>query len=357
MKAVVRRGESLTVDTNFTLPDPGPGQVIVKTLCCGICGSDLHALHHMDHMAETAVRSGSTTPIDPSKDIVFGHEFCAEIVEFGPGCEKALTPGTNVISMPYAAGTSGMELVGYSNQFPGGFAEYMILQETLLMPVSSGIAPEAAGLTEPLAVGLHAAQKANLTREDVPMVVGCGPVGLAVIQALKLAGIGPIIASDFSAERRAAAERIGADILIDPATTSPHTAWKGLDVAPTLAEAGARAMLGQTGKNAVIFECVGIPGLIRSLISEAPPATRIIVAGVCMAEDIIEPAIAINKQIGLQFVFGYQQDEFETCLRNIADGNIDVEAYLTGNVDLDGVANAFKELSQDPAKIKIMVKP
>lgn len=357
MKAVVRRGESLTVDNNYNLPEPGAGQVIVKTLCCGICGSDLHALHHLDHMASAAERSGSTTPIDPSKDLVFGHEFCAEIVDFGPGCEKLLKPGATVISMPYAAGAAGMELVGYSNIFPGGFAEYMILQEALLMPVASGILPEAAALTEPLAVGYHAVNKANLTREDVPMIIGCGPVGLAVIQALKLAGIGPIIASDFSAARRAAAERIGADILIDPAQVSPHTVWQGLDVAPTLAEAGARAMLGQSGKNAVIFECVGVPGLIQSLINEAPPKTQIIIAGVCMTEDKIEPVIAINKQIGLQFVFGYGPDEFETCLRNISDGKIDVDAYLTGNVNLDGVKSAFKELSQDPSKIKIMVKP
>lgn len=357
MKAVVRRGRTLDVDADYKLPDPGPGQVIARTLYCGICGSDLHALHHLDHMAETAKRSGSTTPLDATKDVVFGHEFCAEIVDFGPGSEKRLKRGTKVVSMPYALGSQGMELVGYSNTFPGGFAEYMVLQEELLLPVPDGLAADAAGLTEPLAVGYHAVQKAQLGAEDVPMVIGCGPVGLAVIQALKLGGFGPIIASDFSAERRAAADRIGADILVDPAQTSPHKIWSTLDIAPTLAEAGARARLGQKGRNAIIFECVGVPGLIQSLINEAPPASRIIIAGVCMAEDRFEPAIAINKQIGLQFVFGYEPDEFAACLRNIADGKIEVGAYLTGRVDLDGVENAFKALSQDPAQIKIMVRP
>ncbi len=357
MKAVVRRGSKLEVDKNFELPQPGTGQVIVKTLCCGICGSDLHALHHMDHFVSVGQRSGAFRNLEASHDLVFGHEFCAEIVDYGPGCRKTLKPGQNVVSIPYAAGPSGLEVVGYSNTFPGGFAEYMVLQEDLLLPVPGGVDPEAAGLTEPLAVGRHTVNMARLTKNDVAMVIGCGPVGLAVIAALKQDGFGPVVASDFSAERRAAAEMLGADIVIDPARTSPHASWQSLGVAATLAEVEAMTLQGKTGKDAVVFECVGVPGLIQSLIMDAPPATRVIVAGVCMSEDTFEPAIAINKQMSLQFVLGYNAAEFASCLTSIAEGQLDTGLFLSGSVGMDEVSATFGRLENEPSSIKIMVKP
>jgi threonine dehydrogenase-like Zn-dependent dehydrogenase len=84
---------------------------------------------------------------------------------------------------------------------------------------------EHAARTEPVAVGWHAVQYARLTSDDVPLVIGCGPVGLAVICGLKILGAHPIIAANFSPARRALAERMGADIVIDPATASPYQSW------------------------------------------------------------------------------------------------------------------------------------
>src|SRR3546814_3842072 len=86
-------------------------------------------------------------------------------------------------------------------------------------------ASDLAALTEPMAVGWHAVEKSNLTPEDMPLVIGCGPVGLAVIAALKIKGVHPIIAADFSPARRKLAEVMGADIVIDPAKQSPYKAW------------------------------------------------------------------------------------------------------------------------------------
>ena len=357
MKAVVRRGTKLEVDHNYKTPEPGDGQVLVRTLCCGICGSDLHALHHLDHVTEIAKRSGALSSLDAAHDVVFGHEFCAEIVDYGSGCSKLLKAGQRVISMPFAAGPAGMEWVGYSNYFPGGFAEFMVLQEAMLLKVPNGLPAEAAALTEPLSVGRHAVNKARMTKSDVAMVIGCGPVGLAVISALKRDGIGPVVASDFSVERRAAAERMGADIIVDPACNSPHNHWTDLGVAPTLAEAASKAALGQKGKGAVIFECVGVPGLIQSLVLNAPPTSRIVVAGVCMTEDRIEPAVAINKEISLQFVLAYDADEFQSCLRDIADAKIDIDALLSETVGFEDVANTFERLENEASLVKVMVSP
>ncbi len=101
----------------------------------------------------------------------------------------------------------------------------MLLSEPLLLEVPNGLAAEHAALTEPLAVGGHAVAKAHIGGDEVPLVIGCGPVGLAVIAALKLKGLHPIVAADFSPARRALAQRLGADIVVDPAATQPYATW------------------------------------------------------------------------------------------------------------------------------------
>lgn len=338
-------------------PEPGPGQVRVRTLLCGICGSDLHALHHLEHMLSMNRRAGAADTGNPGADIVFGHEFCAEVEEHGPGTARTLKAGTRVVSVPMALGPAGAELVGYSNLYPGGFAEQMMLQEAMLLPVPNGLATEAAAMVEPMAVGEHAVAQAEPGPGAVCMVIGCGPVGLAVIAALKARGLGPVIASDFSAARRAVAARMGADILVDPGESSPHAQWEALDVPATLASFGMARLTGRTTREAVLFECVGVPGLIQQLLEGAPPTARIVVAGVCMEDDRITPALAINKQLRLDFVFGYAPEEFAQTLHRIAQGAVDVTPMLSGVVGRSGVADAFAALGRADGPVKLMVDP
>ncbi|MDE2562331.1 MAG: zinc-binding dehydrogenase [Sphingomonadales bacterium] len=356
MKAVVRRGGAL-VDTDMADPVPGEGQALVRTLVCGICGSDLHALHHLDHMVALTSRAGGSLNLDPAADVVFGHEFAAEVLDYGPGTEKRLKPGTRVVSVPAAFGPQGSELVGYSNRFPGGFAERMVLQEALLLEVPNGLDAERAALTEPMSVGEHAVAQASVTRQSVALVIGCGPVGLSVISALKARRVGPVIATDFSPARRAAAEALGADIVLDPREHSPHERWESFDVPATLASFGAASLMGRQVRDAVVFECVGVPGMLQNLIENAPPNATIMVVGVCMESDTIEPSLAINKQLNLKFVFGYSPEEFAATLREIAEGTRDVTALMSGTVGRSGVAAAFDALGRAGEGIKILVDP
>jgi 2-desacetyl-2-hydroxyethyl bacteriochlorophyllide A dehydrogenase len=340
MRAAVMRSKKIVADT---VPDPvpGAGQVLVRTLACGICGSDLHALEHAEEMAKLAAESGAPALMDPSRDIVMGHEFCAEILDFGPSTMKKLKPGQRVCSMPLVLHSRGLAAVGYSNDFPGGYAEQMLLSEAMLLPVPDGLPTEMAALTEPMAVGAHAVAMGKPTKVDAALVVGCGPVGLAVIAALKLAGIGPIVAADFSPKRRGLAEKLGADEVIDPAKQKPMEAWQKRS----------------GGRSALIFECVGVPGVINDLMREAPRGARIVVAGVCMQLDTIRPMYGINKELSLQFVLGYTPDEFTGTLRALAEGKIPAEPLITGRVGIDGVAAAFGTLRDPEAHAKILVKP
>jgi threonine dehydrogenase-like Zn-dependent dehydrogenase len=340
MRAAVMREGRLVVDT-IADPTPGPGEVLVKTLACGICGSDLHALKFAPQLVESARESGMPFQLDVARDVVMGHEFCAEIVDFGADTQRALKTGTRVVSMPLAVGASGIHGIGYSNDYPGGYGELMLLSELFLLPVPNGLTTDHAALTEPMAVGVHAVAKSRFEPGDAPLVIGCGPVGLAVIAALRLRGAEPIVAADFSPVRRALAARVGAHVVVDPAETKAIDAWQ--------AAAGARP--------AVIFECVGVPGLLHQVMRDAPREARILVAGVCMEDDRIRPMLGINKELSLQFVLGYTPIEFADTLGHIAEGRIDVAPLVTGRVGVEGVPGAFEELATPDAHAKILVEP
>lgn len=358
MRAAVMRDSKLVVK-DVAMPEPGEGEVLVKTLACGICGSDLHTLKFGQQMVDTSIETGGSFSMDLTRDVVMGHEFCAEILDFGPGTEQTLKPGTRVVSVPMTFRGGEVKAVGYSNDVPGGYSENMVLYEPMLLEVPNGLSTELAALTEPMAVGYHAVQMARLLKTEVPLVIGCGPVGLAVITALKMQGVGPIIAADFSATRRGLAVTMGADVVINPADTSPYDSWheyasKDLSGADMPADPLTNR---QTFRDGIFFECVGVPGVIDQMMTGAPRGCKVVVVGVCMEHDQIRPLVGINKELNLQFVLGYTPEEFAQTLHNIAQGVMDIEPLITGKVGLDGVPDAFNDLADPEKHAKILVDP
>jgi threonine dehydrogenase-like Zn-dependent dehydrogenase len=337
MKAAIFRGGDIVVDT---LPEPKPvqGQALVKVLACGICGSDLHFAKHAHRMAEFSRRIPGRPPMDLRRDVVMGHEFCCELIDYGPGTEKKLKPGSRVCAMPVMLESDGPKGISYSNTYLGAYAQQMLLSAPLMLEVPNGLATEHAALTEPLAVGVHAVEKAMLKGDEAPLVVGCGPVGLAVIAALRLKGVRPIVAADFSPKRRELAVKMGADVVVDPAQEDPYAR-----LAP--------------GRRVTVFECVGVPGLIQQTMEKVPRDARIVVVGVCMEADTIEPMFGIMKELNLQFVLGYTPEEFARSLHLLADGKVDAPSLITAKVGLAGVKGAFEELGNPERHTKILVEP
>jgi len=250
--AIFRNGE-IVVD-QMPEPKPGPGMVLVKSLACGICGSDLHARKHAHRMVELAKHFPGRKPMDLSRDVVFGHEFCCEVLDYGPGTTGKFKPGAKVCSLPALLTAEGPQGIGYSNDNVGAYAERMLLSEALLLEVPNGLAAEHAALTEPLAVGVHAVAKANIRGGEVPLVIGCGPVGLAVIAALKIKGMHPIVAADYSLERLLivpAEQSVPALVITVDAGSRPlaHVSWDPVSV-PGLA--GLRLYRDQGGSTDVV---------------------------------------------------------------------------------------------------------
>src|SRR5438105_528435 len=199
MRAAVMRGQQLVVD-DVPAPTPRAGQVLARTLACGICGSDLHALQHGDLMVEMAEQGASSSEaeimrphiMDLSHDVVMGHEFVAEVVEIGENVGNSKV-GDIVVSMPMTFDENGLYPIGYSNEYPGGYGELMALSDMLAIRIPNGLDAQHAALTEPMAVGVHAVNKSRIETGEAAVVLGCGPVGLAVVADLSRKGIEPII--------------------------------------------------------------------------------------------------------------------------------------------------------------------
>jgi threonine dehydrogenase-like Zn-dependent dehydrogenase len=378
MRAVVCQNHELEV-SELPAANPGRGQVRLEVLRCGICGSDLHARHGIDDWADLAQRAGYSRFGRSDQRVVFGHEFCGAVAEHGPGCRRTSSTGTHVVALPLLRSAAGIEAVGLSAHAPGAYAEQLLVQESLMMPVPNGLAPDVAALTEPMAVAWHAVRRGEVGKRTVAIVIGCGPIGLGVILFLKAKGVRTVVASDYSPGRRALASACGADVVIDPAQDSPFTAVsrKGhLEDIPSALELAVGTqdklqrlpigwwhawrlgeMLGAAPKHPVIFECVGVPGVIDSIINSAPLFSRVVVVGVCVGPDQITPAMAINKEIDLRFVIGYTPLEFRDALMMLAEGKVDPRPIVTATVALDGVAGAFDALGDPEAHAKILIDP
>ncbi len=362
------------------VPDvqPAKGQLLLQVLRCGICGSDLHARQHCDELADVLAEIGYDDFMRTDQNVVFGHEFSGTIAEYGPGCRERTPVGTQVVALPMIRRDGHPHAIGLSAKAPGGYAEQVVVEESLTLPVPNGLTPDLSALTEPMAIGWHAVRRSEIGKRDVAIVIGCGPIGLAIICLLKARGVRTIVASDFSAARRALASRCGAQIVVDPAEQSPYEAGdRGhLNTLPAAVELSISTMeklqrlplpwppvwrtietLGIKPKRPVIFECVGMPGVLDGVIASAPLLSRVIGVGVCMGEDRIRPSMAINKEIDLRFVVGYTPLEFRDTLHMLADGKLDASPLLTGVVGLEGVPSAFDVLAKPDKHAKILIDP
>jgi threonine dehydrogenase-like Zn-dependent dehydrogenase len=380
MKAVVCHDAELTVRDLADLV-PGPGQVLLEVVRSGICGSDLHARHHCDVVADLAAAIGYDGVMRRDQEVVMGHEFCGRVVAYGPRTRKAWEVGSLVVSLPMLRQHGHAQMTGLSAAAPGGYAEQVLVQESLTMPVPDGVSPDLAALTEPLAVAWHAVRRSGVGRKETAVVIGCGPIGLAVILMLKARGVRTVVASDLSAARRALAVRCGADTVVDPRAESP---WAGFEHTRHVTDASAMldtaidsmdrlravpllpwpkvvhaadALGAAIPAGPAVFECVGVPGIIGQIVDQAPLRSRVTVVGVCMEPDSFQPAMAINKEIDLRFVFAYDPAEFHDTLQMIASGKVDPRPLLTGTVGLAGVAAAYDALGAADHHAKILIDP
>jgi 2-desacetyl-2-hydroxyethyl bacteriochlorophyllide A dehydrogenase len=326
------------------MPEPVPvqGQALVRTHSCGMCASEQHFLHAGQNVIDLSRKYGGPyAALDFARPFVPGHEYVGEVIDYGPGSKRPVKLGRRVTSVPVMRSGAGHSVIGFSHECPGGWGELMLLDEDVLIEIPSDLSDDMAAMTEPLAVGLEHARRGRPTREDVALVIGCGAIGLGVIAGLKLMGIAPIIAADLHASRRETAIAMGANVAVDPRECSPYGAIPDL--------AGRRASL--------VYECVGLPGLLPQIIAAVAFEARIVMGGYCMEAEQFYVFAAQNKRLTVHFAAGEEQQDMELALRSIAHGDIDVRPWLSERIGLGEVAAAVTQMSGPLAPIRNVVDP
>jgi threonine dehydrogenase-like Zn-dependent dehydrogenase len=323
-------------------PVPGKGQALVRTHSCGMCASEAHFLHAGQNVIDLSKQFGGPyAGLDFTRPFVPGHEYVGEVIDYGPGSERPIRPGRIVTSIPIMRAGGSHAVVGFSHDCPGGFGEYMLLDEGFLLEVPAGLDDDIAAMTEPLAVGLEHARRGNPTKEDCTLVLGCGAIGLGVIAGLKLMDIAPIVAADFHEGRRMLAIQMGADIAVDPRDLSPYAPIHTLgDRQPNL-----------------VYECAGVPGLLQQIIQSVAFGARIVMGGYCMEQESLFVFAAQNKRLTVHFAGGEEPQDMELALRSIAEGKIDVTPWLGARIGLGGVGQAMAEMSGPLAPVRTVVDP
>jgi 2-desacetyl-2-hydroxyethyl bacteriochlorophyllide A dehydrogenase len=326
------------------MPDPVPdtGQVLVRTHSCGMCASEAHFLHSGQHIIDLSRKfGGAYASLDMARPFVPGHEYVGEVIDYGPGSQRPIKPGRKVTSVPVMRQAGRHAVIGFSHECPGGWGEYMLLDEASIMEVPSDLDDDLAAMTEPLAVGLEHARRGMPTKDDVALVVGCGAIGLGVIAGLKLSGIAPIVAADFHPARRELALRMGADIAVDPRALSPY--------AP-ISDLGGRQVN-------LVYECVGLPGLMQQIIESVGFGARIVMGGYCMAPEQLYVFAAQNKRLTVHFAGGEEQQDMDLALRSIASGKIDIAPWVGARIGLSGVSLTLDGMSDPSAPVRTIIDP
>ncbi len=341
MRAAVFKemGKPLLIET---VPDPvcGPHDVILKVKNCGICGSDLH-------MTEPT----STMPLVLGS--VMGHEFAGEVMEVGKSVTPLWKSGDRVAGFPVICCGDHTPCVNFGlgrgacqkmlsvglGQSPGAYAEYVRIGASSGYRLPESVSFREGAMVEPLAVGLHAVDMAKMPRGATVLVIGAGPVGLATMLWANFLGARHVIVSERAETRRQMAAKFGATDAIDPSQPLTPQVEKIAGKAPD-----------------IIFECVGVPGLLNTAMMEAPRGCRIVVAGVCQQADMIMPLIGIVKELEVQFVLGYRPADFDYVIAMIATDRVDVAHMLTDVVDLNGLPSAFEALRKPTHQCKVMLE-
>jgi len=339
MKAAVFHGlgQALTIEDRPE-PKPGPNELVLRVRSCGICGSDLHA---------------ADLPPGLPPGTVMGHEFAGEVVEVGADAKALWKPGDRVCALPAIgcgkcrACLSGDVILCQSlrgtglGQVPGAYAEYVLAGAAESLPLPAGVTFREGALVEPLSVGLHAVNAARLEPGERVMVIGAGPIGLAVTAWARFFGARCLIVNERAPGRLALAQKFGATAVADVSKEDPVSVFTR--------EAG--------GPPDVIFECVGAPGLLQQCIGMVRPRGRVVVVGVCMQMDTIFPVMAIVKEIELRFVVAYRRQDFELTIEMLDHGRIPGREMVTDVVDLATFPSAFEALKKPTSQCKVILEP
>jgi L-iditol 2-dehydrogenase len=317
------------------IPESGAETSLIKVGAVGLCGSDLH------WYSEGGISgTGISTPL------VGGHEFAGwieggprhgELVAVDPSipcgvCEQCLHGDQNLC--PF------VEFAGYGEK-DGGLQQFVVWPTTELIALPPQLSAADGAMLEPLGVALHAFRLGHVEVGETIAVVGCGPIGLCLIQVARAAGVSKILAVEPLAHRALVAEHLGADLVLSPdvadITGELHrvTRGRGVDVA---------------------FEIAGNDDAVRIAVTAARPGARVVLAGIPVTENTGFPA-GIARRKGLSLIMSRRMNNVYPQARFLVEsGRVDVRSLVSHRFPLDRVDEAF-QLAASRAGLKVVVEP
>lgn len=333
MRAAVMQGlhKPLAIET---IPDPTPGEgdVVVKVGRCGICGSDLHMTE------DPAYGQGAGS--------ILGHEFAGEVVALGKGVE-GLNTGDLVSVIPlqscgqcHSCSTGEVQWCEKFGLQGGGYAEYALTRpnQCVRLPKSASLADGA--IVEPLAVALHGVALSRMRIGDKVLVLGAGPIGLAVAFWARRYGAGRVVVQDLADWQSDRALRMGAhDFVVEP--DDPI--------------GSAERALG--GKADVVFECVGVPGLIAQAVDQVRNDGTIVLLGLCTRPDTFNSFAMLSKQVKLATSAFFTRQEYEAALDALDRGAVEPRLLVTDTISLDATPDVFESLRKRTRQCKVLINP
>jgi (R,R)-butanediol dehydrogenase/meso-butanediol dehydrogenase/diacetyl reductase len=346
MKAAVFIEKEKIEIQDIPRPEIRSGEILLKVEYCGICGSDVHAY-----------KSGKLY----SPGTVMGHEFSGTIAEIGDGVE-GFEIGDPVVVSPGAAchgcyycirGVhnlcigSKIPVLGLSPDLNGAFAEYVHIMrpqnQLTLLPES--ISLQAAALTEPYSVAMHSLRKSRFRPGDSALVIGAGPIGLAVSNLLALGGAGRITVIEKSEERMKQAAGFGADEVLNPDT-------EGIGLFDKV-----RSSNNIVGPD-IIFECAGFPETFNMAVSLARRDGQVMIVSIIEQETPIYPFVLAVNEVDVKGCYGFAADDFNSVISYMGGSRLDTDRMISESIALDDIVEkGFNELLKSPEKLKILVKP
>lgn len=338
----------LTAPKSFELqtlpdPEPGPGEVLIAVRACGICGSDVHGM------------DGSTGRRRPP--IVMGHEAAGVIARLGPGvhgwatgdrvtfdstvycgdCEHCRRGEVNLCHHRRVLGVSCEDY-----RQPGAFADFVVVPTRVLYRLPDALSFEEAALIEPFTIALHAVRRHPVQVNDTALIIGCGMIGLALLQTARLAGFGRIVAVDTAADRRREARTLGADEVIDSS---------GSDTLDRLL-----ALTGGRGFDRV-FEAVGIGPTVDLAVRAARKGGSATLVGNVTPQVPLPLQLVVTREITLHGSCA-SAGEYPACLDLMASGRLNAKSLLSAVAPLREGPDWFERLyRREPGLLKVILTP
>jgi L-iditol 2-dehydrogenase len=321
------------------VPEPGPGEQLVRVTAVGICGSDLHWYDQ-----------GSIGDAQISHPLVLGHEGAGVIAD-GPrrGQRVAIDP-----AIPCGVCRSCRD--GYRNLCPrvrfaghggtdGMMREFMTWPDELLHPLPDELSDADGAVLEPLGVALHGYDLGHLPLGGTAAVIGAGPIGLLLIQVLRAAGARSVLAADPLPHRREAAAKFGADQVIDPGGAPAEAVASGVE---TLLE-------GEDLGVDVAFEIAGTNDGVRLAMDAVRPGGRVVLAGI-PDDDLTTFSASVARRKGLTLALVRRMNEaYPRAISMAARGQVDLGPVVTHHFPLAGVDTAFRAANRRTG-LKVIVE-